>query len=450
MPGRPPGYPRAMPGFLLPAGADGFAPTPEAVRARLEAVDPDAYARTRNALDGAVTRLSPYLTHGLLDVPDALAAIRARHRVPDAHKLAFEFGWREFFRHAWRHLGEGVLDDVRPPPWPGAYARELPADLVEARTGVPAIDRAVRELYGTGWLHNHARMWVASYAVHLRKVHWRACADWMHAHLLDGDLGANHLSWQWVAATFSAKPYVFDAGNVAKYAPRDWQCRGTAVDRSYEALDAIARGEPDLGPEPAAVRGEVPGLPPPPVFAMPPADALDALDALDAARPDRTGARPADPRAASPRAPRLVDESTWLAHARHACAAAGDPRVRVVHPWSLGEPPAGDPAVRVGLLHAPYHARFPWSARRWAFVLGAMRGRVDVLHAGDARRALAALAGAGLVPVVRDALVPGLREAVDAARAGGATVEPVPRQWADPDRFCPSFTRFWNTVSRRP
>ncbi|MEI7443937.1 MAG: FAD-binding domain-containing protein [Burkholderiales bacterium] len=433
-----------MPGSSSLAGADGFPPTPEAVRARLDAVDPDAYARTRNALDGSVTRLSPYLTHGLLDVPDALAAIRARHRVPDAHKLAFEFGWREFFRHAWRHLGEGLLDDVRPPPWPGEYARTLPDDLVEARTGVPAIDHAVRELYAIGWLHNHARMWVASYVVHLRKVHWRAGADWMHAHLLDGDLGANHLSWQWVAATFSAKPYVFDAGNVAKYAPRAWQCRGTAVDRSYEDLDAIARGEADLGPEPAAVRGEVPGTVPPPVFAVPPADRLDAAraaspsaDGLDATPAAATGGM------------RLVDGSAWLEHVRRACAAAGDPRVRVVHPWSLGEPPEGDPVVRVGLLHAPYHARFPWSARRWAFVLGAMRGRVDLLHAGDAAAALAALSGAGLVPVVRDALVPGLREAVDAARRRGAVVEPVPRQWADPDRFCPSFTRFWNTVSRR-
>jgi len=57
-----------------------FEPTAEALLARLDAVDPAAYARTRNALDGAVTRLSPWLTHGLLDVPDALATIRTRHR----------------------------------------------------------------------------------------------------------------------------------------------------------------------------------------------------------------------------------------------------------------------------------------------------------------------------------------------------------------------------------
>ncbi len=415
-------YPGPMSADLPPPDASGFEPTPDAALARLEAVDPAAYARTRNALDGAVTRLSPWLTHGLLDVPDALAAIRARHHVPVSHKLAFEFGWREFLRHAWRHLGEGILVDVRPPPWPGAYADKMPADIVEGRTGVPVVDLAVRELYATGWLHNHARMWVASYVVHLRKVHWRAGADWMHAHLLDGDLGANHLSWQWVAATFSAKPYVFDAGNVARYAPRDWHSSGTAVDRSYEALDAIARSEPDLGPEPPAVRGEVPGEMPPAVFAEPPADLLGGL--------------------------RTLDEAGWVAQAVAACAAAGDARVRIVHPWSLGGAREREPAVRMGLLHAPYHSRFPWSARRWAFVLGAMRGHIEALHAGDARRALDALLDAGLVPVVRDALVPGWREAIEAVRRRTVVVEPVPREWADPDRYCASFTRFWNTVAR--
>ena len=40
-----------------PLFGSSFEPTPEAVRARLDAVDPAAYARTRNALDGAVTQI---------------------------------------------------------------------------------------------------------------------------------------------------------------------------------------------------------------------------------------------------------------------------------------------------------------------------------------------------------------------------------------------------------
>ena len=37
-------------------------------------------------------------------------------------------------------------------------------------------------------------------------------------------LSRNHLSWQWVARTFSIKPYLFNADNVAKYAPAAWHC----------------------------------------------------------------------------------------------------------------------------------------------------------------------------------------------------------------------------------
>lgn len=46
-----------------------FPPTLAAARARIAAVRPSEYARSRNALDGAVTRLSPYITHGLVSLP---------------------------------------------------------------------------------------------------------------------------------------------------------------------------------------------------------------------------------------------------------------------------------------------------------------------------------------------------------------------------------------------
>ena len=36
---------------------------------RIAAIDIQAYGKTRNHLDGRVTRLSPYLTHGFTDIP---------------------------------------------------------------------------------------------------------------------------------------------------------------------------------------------------------------------------------------------------------------------------------------------------------------------------------------------------------------------------------------------
>ena len=228
---------------------DALPPTRSAALTRAKLVRPAAYARTRNHIAGAVTGLSPYLTHGVVTLREVLAEVLQGEALAVDHKLVFEFGWREFFRHAWSHAGDGILDSLHAGPLPDtAYAPVLPSDIRQARTGVPAIDEAVRSLYASGTLHNHARMWLASYVVHLRRVHWRAGADWLVAHLLDGDLASNHLSWQWVAGTGSHKPYLFNADNVARYAPAHWHSPGSVIDQSYEALDRIARGACALGP----------------------------------------------------------------------------------------------------------------------------------------------------------------------------------------------------------
>ena len=79
-----------------------FPPTLAAAQAHIAAVRPAAYARSRNAIDGAVTQLSPYITHGLISLPQVLAGVAARHRLDVAHKLVFELGWREYFRHVWQ------------------------------------------------------------------------------------------------------------------------------------------------------------------------------------------------------------------------------------------------------------------------------------------------------------------------------------------------------------
>jgi alanine dehydrogenase len=66
---------------------------------------PAAYARTRNALDGAVSGLSPYITHGFVSLTDVLAGVAARHALDVQHKFVFELGWRAYFRHAQRGRG---------------------------------------------------------------------------------------------------------------------------------------------------------------------------------------------------------------------------------------------------------------------------------------------------------------------------------------------------------
>jgi deoxyribodipyrimidine photo-lyase len=187
---------------------------------RLAELDPAAYARSRNQVTGAVSRLSPWIRHGVLSLAEVRDAAVGRVTDPEAaEKFVSELGWREYWRQVQAALGDAIAADIEPP---AAVPRRppkpaMPADVVAAATGMDCIDDFVSRLHATGWLHNHERMWLASWLVHFRGVAWRAGADWFLSHLIDGDPASNHLSWQWVAGTFSAKPYLFNRDNLERF-----------------------------------------------------------------------------------------------------------------------------------------------------------------------------------------------------------------------------------------
>jgi deoxyribodipyrimidine photo-lyase len=383
-----------------------FVPTLAAAQARIAAVRPSAYARTRNALDGAVSQLSPYITHGLVTLTDVLAGVAKRHALDVQHKFVYELGWRAYFRHVWQYRGDGILQSLHEGPLPdAAYARELPADIRQACTGVPAVDEAVRTLYATGMLHNHARMWLASYVVHVRKVHWRCGADWLYGHLLDGDLASNHLSWQWVAGTGSSKPYLFNADNVARYAPEPWHSPGSVIDTSYEALDHMAR-QPALQHRPGEAR-VLPGSP----SMLEPRLAADPPDELGLTGPDAAA---------------VAGRDVWL-----------------VHPWSLGELPtslAADTLV-IGIFVAEFHREWPWNERRWHFVGSRMAELTSQRWYGDADAIGAAMKGASRVRSIGEPhLAPWL--------ARWADCETTPALFPPVDRRSDSFSQWWNRAVR--
>jgi len=387
---------------------DNFPPTREAALARVSAVRPGDYARSRNALAGAVTGLSPYITHGLLGLPEVLADVIAKYPLDIQHKFVFELGWREYFRHVWAFRGEEIFESLREGLLPQtSYSALLPADIPQAATGVPVIDMAVRTLYATGYLHNHARMWLASYVVHMRKVHWRVAADWLYGHLLDGDLASNHLSWQWVAGTGSSKPYLFNADNVARYAPALWHSPGSVIDQSYEALDRLARQPIHRLPTRARAEHDAPtsdALIEPLLLAEPPLD-------LGWAQPDSAA---------------VAGREVWL-----------------LHPWNLGDLPTTLPAntVVVGVFITDFHRAWPWSERRWRFVASRMAELTALRWQGDAAAIGAALQSAARVRSVDE---PHLAPCLASLAVCEAAVELFPAV----DRRCDSFSQWWTRASR--
>jgi deoxyribodipyrimidine photo-lyase len=59
----------------------------------------------------------------------------------------------------------------------------------------------MRQLAAEGWMHNRARLVVASFLVKDLGVDWRHGADHFERLLLDGDVASNRGNWQWVAGS---------------------------------------------------------------------------------------------------------------------------------------------------------------------------------------------------------------------------------------------------------
>ncbi len=175
------------------------------------------YHRERDRLDlGATSGLSPYLRFGSLSCRLAyrMALEADSGQDPEAGRGARrwcdELLWREFFAHLMYHAPHTRRLPLRPHQGPAAWDNdeELFRAWCEGRTGYPVVDAAMRELRETGWIHNRARMIVASFLVKNLLVDWRWGERYFMEHLLDGDPASNVGNWQWIAGVGAdAAPY---------------------------------------------------------------------------------------------------------------------------------------------------------------------------------------------------------------------------------------------------
>jgi deoxyribodipyrimidine photo-lyase len=212
----------------------------QAARSALNCFKPARYASTRNYLSGTVSRLSPYLRHGVLTLREVFL------RFPQSYKFVQELAWRDYWQRLYHEWGQGIWLDRE--EWKTGftaedYAADLPRAITDGTTGLACMDGFSETLVNEGYLHNHARMWFAAFVVHFRRIKWQAGARWFLMHLLDGDPASNNLSWQWVASTFGSKPYIFNRENLERYTDGVYcaKCRqrqNCPFEKSYEQLSA--------------------------------------------------------------------------------------------------------------------------------------------------------------------------------------------------------------------
>lgn len=200
-------------------------------------IDPKEYSKTRNYTHGAVSGLSPYVSRGFITVKTIFDCVEQLDIGFDKKlKLYQQLAWREYFQRVWQHLGEHMFNDIKQNQV-DVENRTLSSAIIRAQTGIKALDEGIVDLYTTGYIHNHLRLYIASVACNVGKSHWLRPSKWMYYHLFDGDIASNTLSWQWVAGTHSSKKYFANQENINHFT--NTIQKGTFLDADYEHLFQI-------------------------------------------------------------------------------------------------------------------------------------------------------------------------------------------------------------------
>ena len=204
---------------------------------QIDEIDPIAYGKTRNYLNGAVTKLSPYISRGVISTKQIAAMVLSKgYKLDEIESFLKELAWRDYFQQVWIALGDDINKDIKQLQ-PDYCHTAICEAITTASTGIEAIDAGIANLKTSGYLHNHLRMYVASIICNIGKSHWLTPAQWMYYYLLDADWASNALSWQWVAGSFSQKKYYANQENINKYCNTNQL--GTFLDLPYEEIPLI-------------------------------------------------------------------------------------------------------------------------------------------------------------------------------------------------------------------
>ncbi|MEX1009736.1 MAG: FAD-binding domain-containing protein [Chthoniobacterales bacterium] len=147
------------------------------------------------------------------------AALR-RHPFRTIEKFLQEVLWRGYWK-GWLELRPQVWEDYAAALRglsESSSAAQAGREVAEGRSRSGIMNHFARELIETGYLHNHARMWWASYWIHHCGLRWELGARFFMEHLLDADAASNTLSWRWVAGRQTrGKTYLATEQNITKF-----------------------------------------------------------------------------------------------------------------------------------------------------------------------------------------------------------------------------------------
>ena len=219
------------------------------------------YHQKRDRTDlGGTSHLSHALAHGEIHPRTILAQLPPGE---GAEVFRKEIAWREFYAdvmfhnpHSYDQYLDQRFAKMRYAD-PVIHAQRLDA-WKSGRTGYPIVDAAMRQLAQTGWMHNRARMIVASFLVKDLHFEWQVGARHFEQYLTDFDPASNSHGWQWTAGCGTdASPFFrvfnpitqgekFDPNGdyVRRFIPELRHIAGSNVHQPWLLVDGLANGYP--------------------------------------------------------------------------------------------------------------------------------------------------------------------------------------------------------------
>ena len=197
---------------------------PDTGHALVEGGESAALRRLRQWVDGPLPRYA--LDRDRLDIPGTSGLSQDLHfgllspatvlrQTAGADRFGQEVAWRDFYLHLAWHSPEVLRGPYRAAlaalPWvndPGALSA-----WKRGLTGYPVVDAAMRQLVAMGWMHNRARMIVASFLAKHLLLDYREGERFFMRHLIDGDVAVNNGGWQWASSTGADAPPYFRVFN---------------------------------------------------------------------------------------------------------------------------------------------------------------------------------------------------------------------------------------------
>jgi len=153
------------------------------------------YNAIHNDLSLKTSELSASIKFGCISIREAYKAFH------DKPGIIRQLYWRDFYANIMyefpRVLGHSLKQKYDKIHW--HHNSKLFKAWCEGETGYPIVDAGMRQMNITGYMHNRARLIVASFLVKTLLIDWREGEEYFAQTLTDYDPSNNNGNWQWIS-----------------------------------------------------------------------------------------------------------------------------------------------------------------------------------------------------------------------------------------------------------